>query len=118
MIREHLELDVEAIHDFGDFAHLARVRRGDEQYASLQDVSDDAPLDFDEFRDAGVGEREQRVERVERSNGGPSAVPWTSMNRPSPVLTTFMSTSARESSSYARSSSGSPSTMPTLVAAT
>jgi len=31
--------------------------------------------------------------------GMPSAVPWTSMNRPEDVMTTFMSTSARLSSS-------------------
>ena len=34
-----------------------------------------------------------------RSNGWPSAVPCSSMNRPSPVFTKFMSTSAFESSS-------------------
>ena len=33
-----------------------------------------------------------------RENGAPSAVPCTSMNRPLPVMTTFMSTSARASS--------------------
>ena len=33
-----------------------------------------------------------------RSNGAPSAVPWTSMNFPEPVMTTFISVSARESS--------------------
>ena len=37
---------------------------------------------------------------------------------PLPVFTTFMSTSAFESSSYARSSIGSPPTRPTLIAAT
>src|SRR5881394_619948 len=40
------------------------------------------------------------------------------MKRPSPVQTMFMSTSARESSSYLRSRSGVPSTTPTLIAAT
>ena len=44
--------------------------------------------------------------------------PCTSMNLPLPVMTTFMSTSARESSSYARSSMRVLSMMPTLVAAT
>jgi len=33
-----------------------------------------------------------------RLKATPSAVPWTSMNLPSPVMTTFMSTSAEESS--------------------
>ena len=48
----------------------------------------------------------------------PSAVPWTSTKRPAPVMTTFMSTSARESSAYGRSSIGTPSMMPTDTAAT
>ena len=33
-----------------------------------------------------------------RENGAPSPVPWTSTNRPPPVMATFMSTSAAESS--------------------
>src|SRR5205823_646802 len=37
-----------------------------------------------------------------RLNGAPSAVPWTSTYRPADVMTTFMSTSARESSAYGR----------------
>ena len=53
-----------------------------------------------------------------RVNGAPSAVACTSTSRPSPVITTFMSTSALESSVYSRSSSGSPSTIPTETAAT
>ena len=53
-----------------------------------------------------------------RSKGSPSAVPCTSMSFPSPVMTMFMSTSAAESSSYGRSSTASPSTTPTLIAAT
>ena len=55
-------------------------------------------LHLDQRADAVVGELHQ-ASSAWRSNGGPSAVPCTSMNRPSPVLTTFMSTSARESSS-------------------
>src|SRR5262249_23646324 len=47
--------------------------------------------------------------------GRPSAVACISTKCPSPVITTFMSTSARESSSYARSSSARSSTIPTLV---
>src|ERR1700690_173382 len=47
-----------------------------------------------------------------------SAVACTSTKRPEPVMTTFMSTSARESSSYARSIMGSPPMIPTLTAAT
>ena len=39
------------------------------------------------------------------------------MWRPSPLMQMFMSTAARESSSYARSRYGWPPTMPTLVAA-
>src|SRR5438045_4086029 len=53
-----------------------------------------------------------------REKGCPSAVPCNSMKRPSPVETTFMSVSARESSSYLRSRSGTPATIPTLTAAT
>src|SRR3954454_448118 len=53
-----------------------------------------------------------------RSKGSRSAVPWTSTKRPSPVQTTFMSVSARTSSSYCRSSRGTPLTMPTDTAAT
>src|SRR5690606_22220707 len=52
------------------------------------------------------------------SNGAPSAVPCTSTNSPRPVTTTFMSVSARTSSTYARSSMGWPSTIPTETAAT
>ena len=59
-----------------------------------------------------------RLSICSRVKGEPSAVPCTSMNLPSPVQTMFMSTSARESSSYFRSSNGVPSTMPTLIAAT
>ena len=81
-------------------------------------VSDDGALFFDQLFDAVIGEIEQRVERVavERLSFG-RALDLDEL-RPSPVLTTFMSTSALESSSYARSRSGSPSTMPTLIAAT
>ena len=53
-----------------------------------------------------------------RVNGAPSAVACTSTSLPSPVITTFMSASAVESSVYSRSSSGSPSTIPTETAAT
>ena len=38
------------------------------------------------------------VELAGGKNAMPSAVPWTSMKRPEPVMTTFMSTSAVESS--------------------
>jgi hypothetical protein len=47
----------------------------------------------------------------------PSPVPWISASRPVPVATTFMSTSARASSSYGRSSRGRPPTRPTETAA-
>lgn len=45
-------------------------------------------------------------------------MPCTSTNFPLPVTTTFMSVSARTSSTYGRSSIGAPSTMPTLTALT
>ena len=48
----------------------------------------------------------------------PSAVPCTSTKPPAPVITTFMSVSQAESSTYSRSSSGVPCTMPTDTAAT
>src|SRR5574343_695398 len=53
-----------------------------------------------------------------RLKGTPSAVPWTSTKPPAPVITTFMSVSQAESSTYSRSSSGVPWTMPTEMAAT
>src|SRR5699024_754762 len=53
-----------------------------------------------------------------RSKGAPSAVPCTSTKEPEPVTTTFMSVCAVTSSRYSRSSSGRPSTMPTLIALT
>src|SRR5450830_934161 len=53
-----------------------------------------------------------------RSNGAASAVPCTSTNNPRPVTTTFMSVSARTSSTYGRSSIGTPSMIPTLTADT
>src|SRR5450830_619529 len=53
-----------------------------------------------------------------RSNGAASAVPCTSTNSPRPVTTTFMSVSARTSSTYGRSSIGTPSMIPTLTADT
>ena len=40
--------------------------------------------------------------------GSASAVPCTSMMRPSSVITTFMSVSAAESSMYSRSQMASP----------
>ena len=56
-----------------------------------------------------------------REKAAPSAVPCTSTNKGSPPsllsITTFMSTSAVESSTYGRSSTGNPPTMPTLIAA-
>src|SRR5258708_7352325 len=54
---------------------------------------------------------------VERGNVAPSPVPWISTNVPVSVATTFMSTSARESSEYGRSTRMRPSTTPTLTAA-
>src|SRR4029077_2503785 len=48
-----------------------------------------------------------------RRNGVPSAVPCTSTNDPSPVTTTFMSGSARTSSSYIRSRRARPPIPPT-----
>ena len=51
-----------------------------------------------ELLDPGRGEVEQGVEVVARSNGTCSAVACTSTSRPSPVITTFRSTSAFESS--------------------
>ena len=62
--------------------------------------------------------RSSRVSSSARLNGSRSAVPWTSTRPPSPVMTTFMSVSARTSSSYGRSRQGVPSTIPTLTAAT
>ena len=40
-----------------------------------------------------------RASSSARVNAAPSAVPWTSMNDPAPVITMFMSVSARTSSS-------------------
>src|SRR3989344_5591662 len=53
-----------------------------------------------------------------RVNATPSAVPCTSTKWPAPVITTFMSVSQSTSSTYSRSSSGVPCTMPTEMAAT
>src|SRR5699024_10317612 len=53
-----------------------------------------------------------------RAKGTPSAVPCTSTNPPLPVITMFMSVSARTSSSYGRSTMGTPRTIPTETAAT
>src|SRR5699024_10509131 len=55
--------------------------------------------------------------RASRPKAAPSAVPCTSTSLPPSVHTTFMSTSARESSSYGRSHRTRPSTTPTLTAA-
>src|SRR6185312_8605679 len=54
---------------------------------------------------------------VERGNVAPSPVPWISTSVPVSVATTFISTSARESSVYGRSTRTRPSTTPTLTAA-
>src|ERR1700722_14414482 len=61
--------------------------------------------------------RSSSLSSVERGNVAPSPVPWTSTSVPVSVATTFMSTSARESSSYGRSTRTLPSTTPTLTAA-
>src|SRR5204863_4152503 len=53
-----------------------------------------------------------------RENVAPSAVPCSSTKPPLAVMTTFMSVSQAASSTYSRSSSGVPSTMPTETAAT
>jgi beta-glucosidase len=53
-----------------------------------------------------------------RGTASPSAVPCTSTMPPRPVATTLRSTRAMLSSAYARSSASSPSTCPTLTAAT
>lgn len=55
---------------------------------------------------------------MERGKVAPSPVPCTSTKVPWSVATTFMSTSARESSSYGRSNRTLPSTTPTLTAET
>ena len=52
-----------------------------------------------------------------REKGAPSAVPCTSTRPPELVMTTFMSTSAPASSTYARSNIGVPPTIPTDTAA-
>ena len=82
-----------------------------------QILPDEAALQRNQLADPGVGEIEQPVERLasERQRFGRALQLDV---QPAPVLTMFMSTSARESSTYARSSIGSPSTIPTLVAAT
>ena len=56
-------------------------------------------LQGDELLDALVGRGQQRAAAPSSSNGSSSAVPWISTKRPRPVFTTFMSTSAVESSS-------------------
>src|SRR3569623_96920 len=53
-----------------------------------------------------------------RSKLACSAVPWTSISLPEASPTTFMSTSALLSSTYGRSSTPSPPTLPTETAAT
>src|SRR5690606_36439713 len=53
-----------------------------------------------------------------RVKAAPSAVPCTSTKWPAPVMTTFMSVSQAASSTYSRSSKGTPSRMPTDTAAT
>ena len=59
--------------------------------------SDCLLLELLQILDARGGEIKQLVGRA-RSNGTFSAVDCTSTNRPSPVMTTFTSTSAFESS--------------------
>src|SRR5262245_59366810 len=111
-----------ALEDSCNFFQLARIGGRDQQRSHREPAQERISPTIDRWRETSsrmpLSASSRRSSRALRSKGGPSAVPCTSMKRPSPVLTTFMSTSARESSSYARSSRGVPSTTPTLVAAT
>src|SRR3569623_1044887 len=86
--------DCERFEDARNFAQLARIARGDDQF--LHDAS--------AFCWAAViwpmpaVARSSKASSVARENGVPSAVPCTSTMPPLPVITTFMSVSQSESS--------------------
>src|SRR6185437_14308084 len=105
-----------AVQDADDLADLSRIGRGDEQvgHAYFFTISPTMLFWMSMRSLMPLSASDISASSARLSKGLPSAVPCSSMNRPSPVFTKFMSTSARESSSYARSSSAQPSTMPTL----
>src|SRR5688572_10806743 len=120
-IAEREEFDGESLEHGADLAQLVAIGRRDEQRRRPRHLArywPTSPRCSAKSCRVPVSARSSRRLSASRPNGSASAVPCSSMYSPPPVFTTFMSTSARESSAYARSSIGSPSTMPTLVAAT
>src|SRR6266568_1534554 len=111
------ELNRDAVEDAEDFADLSRIGCRYEEsthvtaYGSLSGLCDEAVARHF-FRNSPTivfwiamsclmpsSASSMSASSARRSKGRPSAVPWSSMKRPSPVLTKFMSTSAFESSS-------------------
>src|SRR3954462_102040 len=117
-IRKRHQLNAQAGEDSANLAELAHVRRRDEQRVHFPRCAPTIARCFSINCLIPSSASPISASSARRSKGSPSAVPCSSMKRPSPVFTKFMSTSAFESSSYARSSSAAPPTMPTLVAAT
>src|SRR6476661_7968801 len=100
------KFDRDTVENPGDLVDLAGVRGRDQQFAQVVQgfywatrISPTIERCKSTSSRMPWSARARRSSRARRSKGGPSAVPCTSMNLPSPVLTTFMSTSARESSS-------------------
>ncbi len=87
--------------DLGDLPRLVRIGGRQDVIRSRglvgRWVGQRGGLEVEQGGDAVLGEGQQLVQ-LARLNGAPSAVPWTSTNRPDDVMTTFMSTSARLSS--------------------
>ncbi len=114
------ELDAERREQRGELGELAGVVGGEDQphAAAGSGSAERAPLRRDQLADALVGER--RAARPSRRARRPRLRPCPAARRSrrAPVMTTFMSVSQAESSTYSRSSSGVPSTMPTETAAT
>src|SRR6185312_6411615 len=97
---EHVNIHVQAGHlaaqQFAELAELALVVGGEDELGCHQ------PARVSRWISASwvvpISARSRRRLSSSRSNGAPSAVPCTSTNLPEPVTTTFMSVSARTSS--------------------
>src|SRR5262245_61628086 len=93
-------------HQGGQLGDLARVRRGEDEAAGDHFAAGSRTPAARSVRRCRVVRRASPALPTDTSrlswrsvNGSPSAAPWTSTNRPAPVITRFMSTAARWSSS-------------------
>src|SRR6185295_5929561 len=113
------ELDRQRREERGELGELgAVVRREDEPHVALASGAASAARCIATSSPMPLVASASSASISRRENVAPSAVPCSSTKPPAPVMTTFMSVSQAASSTYSRSRSGVPPTMPTETAAT